>query len=86
MSEVWKNVVKDLSPKTGQFKVLTYLAFKGPSQPNTISNETGIPSGSVRPALRTLLNKGYVKQNDDGTYLSLIPFTEIISHLYIVGE
>jgi hypothetical protein len=36
--------------------------------------------------LRTLLNKGYVKQNDDGTYLSLIPFTEIISHLYIVGE
>ena len=86
MSKLWKKALKDLSPKTGQFKVLSYLAFKGPSQPNDISNETGIPSGSVRPALRTLLNKGYVRQNDDGTYSSLIPFTEIISHLYIVSK
>jgi DNA-binding MarR family transcriptional regulator len=86
MSELWRKALEDLSPKTGQFKVLVYLAFKGPSQPNDISNETSIPSGSVRPALRTLLDKGYVEQKDDGTYCSLIPFTEIISHLYIEGK
>ena len=77
-----KKALQDLNPATAQFKVLTYLAFKGPSPPNSISDESGIPPGTVRPALRGLLDKGFVKQLEDGTYKSLLPFTEIISNLY----
>ena len=80
----WEKVLGDISPNTSQFKVLVYLSFKGGAQPTDISNETGIPAGTVRPALRTLLDKGYVKQNEDSSYQSLVPFTEIISHLYSV--
>ncbi len=82
MSKLLDKVLKDVSPKTSQLKVLTYLAFRGPSQPNDISGETGMPAGTVRPALRTLLEKEYVVQLEDGTYKSLVPFTEIVSHLY----
>lgn len=80
----WEKVLKDISPTTSQFKVLVYLSFKGAAQPADISTETGIPAGTVRPALRILLDKGYVLQKDDRSYHSLISFTEIVSHLYSV--
>ena len=80
----WENVLKDISPTTSQFKVLVFLSFEGKAQPSDISKETKIPAGTVRPALRTLLEKGYVKQKVDGNYYSMIPFTEIVSHLYSV--
>lgn len=80
----WEKALEDVSPTTSQFKVLVYLSFKGATQPTDISEQTGIPAGTVRPALRTLLDKGYVKQNTDSSYYSLVPFTEIVSHLYSV--
>lgn len=72
----------DISPKTSQFKILVYLSFKGPSYPNDVSKETTISPGTVRPSLRNLFEKGYIDQLDDGSYKSLIPFTDIVSHLY----
>lgn len=86
MSDLLEEVLKDVSPTTVQFKVLTYLAFRGPSNPVDISEETQIAPGSVRPALRTLLDKGYIDQLDDGSYRSLVPFTDIVSHLYSFTE
>jgi DNA-binding MarR family transcriptional regulator len=83
---MWNKVINEISPKTSQFKVLVYLAFKGPSHPNEVSDETRISSGTVRPALRALLNKDFVDQLDDGSYRSLIPFTEIVSHLYLLNK
>jgi len=82
----WSEVLENVSPKTSQFKVLTYLAFKGASQPAEISTDTGIPAGTVRPALRTLLDKGYALQHENGSYSSLVPFTDIVSHLYLVNK
>ena len=82
----WTDVLENVSPKTSQFKVLTFLAFKGATQPADISTDTDIPAGTVRPALRTLLDKGYAVQNEDGSYKSLVPFTEIVSHLYSVSK
>jgi DNA-binding MarR family transcriptional regulator len=78
----WDSVIGDLSPSTSQFKVLVYLSFKGSSLPSKVATETGIRAGTVRPALRALLDKGYVRQIEDGSYCSLIPFIEIVSHLY----
>jgi DNA-binding MarR family transcriptional regulator len=82
LPDLISKAVQELSPETSQFKVLTYLSFKGPSLPNEISEDTRITPGTVRPALRNLLEKGYVTQSDDGTYSSAIPFTEFISNLY----
>jgi DNA-binding MarR family transcriptional regulator len=82
----WSEVLENVSPKTSQFKVLTYLAFKGPSQPAEISADTVIPAGTVRPALRTLLDKGYTLQHENGSYSSRVPFTDIVSHLYSVSK
>jgi DNA-binding MarR family transcriptional regulator len=82
MSKILDSVLEDLSPSTSQFKVLVYLAFKGPSFPRQISDETGISPGTVRPALRALLVKKYVTQFRDGSYQSRIAFTDIISDLY----
>jgi DNA-binding IclR family transcriptional regulator len=82
MAVKWEEVLEDLSPRTSQFKVLTYLAFRGTSQPSEISEQTGIPAGTVRPALRTLLEKGYVSQVEGGAYRTDVAFTDIISHLY----
>ena len=83
--QLWEAVLKDLNPGTSQFKVLVYLAFRGPTQPSEISENTDIRAGTVRPALRTLLEKGYVEQLEDGGYRSLVPFTEVVSHLYKVA-
>jgi DNA-binding MarR family transcriptional regulator len=82
MSELIEKATKELKPDTAQFKVLTYLAFRGASLPGTISEETGIASGTVRPVLRSLLDKGYVKQMEDGTYRSVIPFTDFVSYIF----
>jgi DNA-binding MarR family transcriptional regulator len=82
----WAKIVGKMSPSTSQFKTLVYLSFKGPSQPSDVSIETGIRAGTVRPTLRALLDKGYVKQNKDGSYCSLVPFTEIVSHLYSIAK
>ena len=81
MGDLLEKAVEDLSPKTCPFKVLIYLAFKGASQPSEISDGTGIPAGSVRPSLRSLLERGYVIQLEDGAYRSNVAFTDIISDL-----
>lgn len=82
MAKLLDRVLNDLSPSTSQFKVLTYLAFKGPSSPSQVAEETGISPGTVRPALRALLSKRFVIQLRDGSYQSKIVFTEIISDIY----
>jgi DNA-binding MarR family transcriptional regulator len=82
MADTIENVTQDLKPDTAQFKVLVYLAFRGPSQPSAISSETGIAPGTVRPALRSLLDKQYVKQQEDGTYKSGIPFIDFVSYIF----
>ena len=82
MFELIEKATQELKPETAQFKVLTYLSFRGASLPGTISEDTGIASGTVRPVLRSLLDKGYVKQMDDGTYRSYIPFTDFISYVF----
>ncbi len=82
MSELIERATQELKPDTAQFKVLTYLAFRGPSLPSAISDETAIAPGTVRPVLRSLLDKGYVKQQEDGTYRSSIPFTDFVSYVF----
>ena len=82
MAELIDKATQELKPDTAQFKALTYLAFRGASLPGAISEETGIAPGTVRPALRSLLEKGYVKQQEDGTYRSVIPFTDFVSYVF----
>jgi len=82
MSDLIEKAVGDLNPETSQFSVLIYLAFRGASQPIGIADETGIPSGTVRPSLRSLLDKGYVTQLEDGSYKSKIAFVDVVSNLY----
>ncbi len=82
MSKLLEKAINELSPGTSQFKVLIYLAFKGPSSPSQISEETGISPGTVRPALRSLLSKKYVTQRRDGAYSSKIAFTDVISEIF----
>ena len=86
MVDLLEKAIKELSPDTSRFKVLLYLSFKGPSLPVQIAEETDIPSGTVRPALRFLLEKRFVTQQRDGAYRSKIAFTEIISDLYTRQE
>ncbi|MBL7079029.1 helix-turn-helix domain-containing protein [Candidatus Bathyarchaeota archaeon] len=74
--------MKELSPKSSQFKVLIYLAFEGPSSPTQIAEDTGISPGTVRPALRALFSKKYVTQERDRSYKSKVPFTDIVSDLF----
>ena len=83
---MWNKIVNKISFKTTKFKVLVYLSFKGPSHPSEISEGTGISPGTVRPTLRTLLNMGYIEQGEDGLYNSVVPFTDIISHLYSMNN
>jgi DNA-binding MarR family transcriptional regulator len=82
MSKLLEKALNDLSPKSSQFRVLLYLAFKGPASPSIIAEETGISPGTVRPALRALLSKKYVTQERDGSYKSKIAFTDIVSDIY----
>ena len=83
MEKLWEEVVKQIDPRTNLFKVLVYLAFsKEPRKPAEISKGTGIPPGTIRPALRSLLKTGFVGQEPDGSYKSKIFFTEIISNIF----
>ena len=82
MSKIWEKALKELSPKSSQFKVLVYLAFEGPASPTQIAEETGISPGTVRPALRALLSKKFVTQGRDRSYKSKVSFTEIVSDLF----
>ncbi len=82
MVDLLEKAINELSPTTSRFKVLVYLSFKGPTLPGQIAEETGIPSGTVRPALRHLLGKRYLTQQRDGSYRSKISFTDIISHIF----
>lgn len=82
MVNLLEKAIKELSPTTSRFKVLIYLSFKGPSLPGKIADETGMPSGTVRPSLRFLLEKRFVTQLRDGSYRSKIAFTDIVSDIY----
>lgn len=82
MADLLEKAIRELSPTTSRFKVLVYLSFKGPSLPGQVAEDTGIPSGTVRPALRFLLGKRFVAQQRDGSYRSKIAFTDIVSDLY----
>jgi DNA-binding IclR family transcriptional regulator len=82
MGEAWNEALKRLSPDTSLFKVLVYLSFKGKSRPTEIADGTQLPAGTVRPALRSLLEMGLAAQEEDGSYLSKISFTEIVSDIY----
>ena len=82
MTSLLEKALSELSPGSSHFKVLVYLAFKGPGSPSQVSEETGMSPGTVRPALRTLLSKGYVNQLEDGSYQSNIAFTDIVSDIY----
>ena len=82
MSKLWEKALKELSPRSSQFKVLVYLAFEGPASPTQIAEETGISPGTVRPALRALFSKKYVTQGRDRSYKSKVPFTDIVSDLF----
>ncbi len=83
MDELLDRATKELSVDSSPFKILTYLSFRGASLPSQIAEETGIPPGTVRPALRSLLEKGFVTQQEDGAYRSRVAFTELISDLYL---
>ncbi|MCD6263204.1 helix-turn-helix transcriptional regulator [Candidatus Bathyarchaeota archaeon] len=82
MEGLWDEALRRLSPGKSLFKVLVYLSFKGRSRPAEIAEETGLSPGTVRPALRNLLNMGLVRQEEDGSYISNIHFTEIVSDIY----
>jgi len=82
MEKLWNEALKRLSPDTSLFKVLVYLSFKGKSKPAEIAEGTQLPAGTVRPALRSLLEMGLADQEEDGSYLSKISFTEMISDIY----
>ena len=82
MTKLWEKVLKELNPKSSQFKVLIYLAFEGPAGPSQIAEETGISPGTIRPALRALLSKKYVTQERDRTYKSKVPLTDIVSDIF----
>jgi DNA-binding IclR family transcriptional regulator len=82
MEKLWSETLKRLSPDTSLFKVLIYLSFKGKSKPSEIVEGTQLPAGTVRPALRSLLEMGLATQDEDGSYLSKVSFTEIMSDVY----
>jgi DNA-binding IclR family transcriptional regulator len=82
MEKLWNEALKRLSPDTSLFKVLIYLSFKGKSKPSEIVEGTHLPAGTVRPALRSLLEMGLATQDEDGSYLSKVSFTEIMSDVY----
>ena len=63
-------------------KVFLYIAFKGPVYPKAVAEGTKISPGTVRPALRELLRRGYVIQMKYGRYDSEIPFTDLLLQFY----
>ena len=51
-----------------------------------LSKMLNLHKNNVFRLLATLEAKGYIEQKDDGDYKSLIPFTEIVSHLYMLNQ
>lgn len=83
MKELWEQVTEQLDPDTNAFRILVYLAFsKDPCRPAEVAEGTGIPAGTTRPVLRSLLKKGFVDQEPDGTYKSKISFAQIIADIF----
>lgn len=78
----WAEAISKVSNGTSQFKILVYLSFRGSSKPSEIAEGIGMPPGTVRPALRSLLEAALVQQSEDGSYSTGIRFTDIISDLY----
>ncbi|MCD6480223.1 helix-turn-helix transcriptional regulator [Candidatus Bathyarchaeota archaeon] len=76
--------LEELSPTTSLFKIFLHLSLRGAMSPSQIAEETGISPGTVRPALRTLLRRGFVTQREDGSYAAVeqLPLVEVLSHLY----
>jgi len=83
VKDLWKQAKKKINPDTSAFQVLIYLAFsKEPCKPSEISKATGLPPGTIRPTIRSLLKMGFVDQEPNGLYISKISFTEIISDMF----
>lgn len=82
MEKLWDQALKRLSPDTSLFKILVYLSFKGKSRPSDIAEGTKLAAGTVRPALRNLLEMGLIIQGEDGSYDSQISFVDIVTDLY----
>lgn len=82
MEKLWDQALKRLSPETSLFKILVYLSFKGKSRPLDIAEGTKLAAGTVRPALRSLLEMGLIMQGEDGSYDSRISFIDIVTDLY----
>lgn len=82
MEHNWVEAISRVSSGTSQFKILVFLSFRGDSKPSEIADGIGMPPGTVRPALRSLLEAGLVQQSEDGSYSTGISFTDIISDLY----
>jgi DNA-binding IclR family transcriptional regulator len=83
IQELWKQAIEKIKPDTRAFQILIYLAFSNaPCKPAEISKATGLPSGTIRPTIRSLLRMGFVSQEPGGLYKSKIPFTEIISDMF----
>lgn len=80
----WKHAISKLDPTTNIFKVFVYLTFADePKTPKDVADATKISPGTVRPALRSLLEDyNLVDQLPDGKYISKVSFTEIISDIY----
>ena len=80
----WKNAFSRLDPTTNIFKVFVYLAFSDePKTPKDIATATKISPGTVRPALRSLLEDyNLVDQLPDGKYVSKVSLADIISDIY----
>lgn len=84
MESLLDKALKELPPTTSLFKIFLYLSYRGAMTPSQIANETGISPGTVRPALRSLLKRGYVNQREDGSYEAVerLTLVDILSHIY----
>ena len=86
MKDLIERLVEDISPTTSIFRIFIYLAFKGATKPIEIVEETDIPAGTVYPALRELLENGFITQLDSGAYQSNIDFTYLLSELFSISS
>lgn len=84
VESILDKALEELSPTTSLFKIFLHLSYRGAMTPSQIAEETGISPGTVRPALRTLLKRGYVNQREDGSYEAVEDLTlvDIFSHIY----
>jgi len=83
-ASILDRALEELSSTTSLFKIFLHLSIRGAMSPSQIAEETGIPPRTVRPALRTLLRRGYVKKREDGSYEAVerLTLVEVLSHIY----